>query len=117
MVEINFIATTMLIIQLIHSVEELSTGFHKEWYLTKLSFNTFLIFEIIHNTFWSSVVLIKNFPYRHELLLFFIALMFANGIQHIVWFGFKKKYVPGLVTAPIHIVLFSLFYFQFFKFI
>ncbi|OGH20775.1 MAG: hypothetical protein A3D74_05630 [Candidatus Levybacteria bacterium RIFCSPHIGHO2_02_FULL_37_13] len=117
MINVEIIPIAMLLVQILHSVEELSTGFHKKWYFTKLSFKTFLIFEIIHNLFWSLVVFIKDFPYRSELLLFFIALMFANGVQHIVWFGFKKKYVPGLITAPIHIVLFFIFYFQFLRFI
>ena len=117
MIQIELFATLFLLVQLFHSVEELSTGFHKRWYLTKLSFKTFLIFEIIHNLFWTGVVLIKSVPYRKELLFFFFALMFVNGVQHIVWFGFKKKYVPGLITAPIHIVLFLFFYFQFIKFV
>ncbi len=107
----------MLFVQILHSIEELTMGFHKKWYLMKLSFKTFLIFEIIHNAFWSYVVLNKEVAFRKELLLFFIALMFANGVQHLVWFGFKKKYVPGLLTSPIHIMLFLLFYFQFLKFI
>jgi hypothetical protein len=117
MIDINFIATAMFFVQIAHSIEELSTGFNEKWYLAKLSFNTFLTFEIFHNLFWALVVFIKDFPARNQLILFFIALMFANGIQHIVWFGFKKKYVPGLVTAPIHLILFFIFYFQFIKFI
>lgn len=110
---IEFFAIIFLFVQILHSIEELSTGFHKKWYFTKMSFKTFLTFEIIHNLFWSAAVFIKGFPYRNELLLFFFALMFANGVQHLVWAGFKKSYVPGLITAPIHILVFLIFYFQF----
>ncbi|MBA3724812.1 MAG: HXXEE domain-containing protein [Candidatus Levybacteria bacterium] len=117
MINLETFALVILIVQIAHSIEELATGFHKRWYLRKLSFNTFLLFEIVHNIFWISVVLFKEFPLRSELLFFFIALMFANGVQHLVWFGTEKKYVPGLITAPIHVVLFLLFFFQFVKFV
>lgn len=43
----------------------------------------------------------------------FNILMFANGMWHLVWFVFCekcKKYVPGLITAPIHVVTFIVFY-------
>ncbi len=112
MININSIAILMLLIQIIHSIEELTTGFNKQWYLTKLSFRSFFLFEIIHSLFWIAVVFVKDFPYRNNFLLFFIVLMFANGIQHLVWFGFKKSYVPGLITAPFLIALFLIFYFQ-----
>ena len=114
---IEFFAIIILFVQILHSIEELAAGFHKKWYLTKLSFKTFLSFEIVHNIFWSSVVFIKSFPYRDELLLFFFVLMFANGVQHLVWAGAKKTYVPGLITAPIHVVIFLMFYFQIITFI
>lgn len=117
MIQLELFALLFLLTQILHSVEELLTGFHNKWYLTKLSFKTFLTFEIFHNLFWTTVVFVKGFPYRNDLLFFFFALMFANGVQHIVWFGFKKKYVPGLITAPIHVVLFLIFYFQLIKFI
>ena len=34
----------------------------------------------------------------------------CQWVQHIVWAGNAKKYVPGLITAPIHIVVFLVFY-------
>ncbi len=105
-------ALILFLVQLVHSVEELSTGFHKKWYLFKMPFYVFLSFEIIHNLFWGSVLFFKQFPSRDYFLAFFIILMFANGIQHIVWYGMVKKYVPGLITAPIHIVIFLFFYLQ-----
>mgnify|MGYP002079075388 CR=1 FL=1 len=101
-----------LITQITHSVEELGTGFHKKWYLFKMPFNTFLLFELAFSMFWIAVQLFSEFPYRHELQKFFLVLMFANGVQHIVWWGVRKEYVPGLITAFVHIVVFLSFYFQ-----
>ncbi len=110
--QIEQFALIAYLVQLLHSVEELSTGFHKKWYLFKMPFKAFLIFEIFFGLFWGVVVFSSNFPARKELLAFFLALMFANGVQHLVWSGCVKKYVPGLVTAPIHILVFLIFYYQ-----
>lgn len=99
-------------IQLLHSFEELSTGFHKKWYLFKMPFKVFLTFEICFSIFWGVVVFNNNFPARAPLLAFFLALMFSNGVQHLVWSGYVKKYVPGLITAPIHVLVFLIFYYQ-----
>lgn len=102
----------MLLVQIAHSVEELLTGFHKKWYLFPMPFCVFLLFEVLHNLFWSLVILTNVVPYKNELTAFFLVLMFANGVQHLVWFGSTKKYVPGLITAPLHILLFFAFFFQ-----
>lgn len=95
-------------VQLLHSLEELSTGFHKKWYLFKMPFWVFLTFEIFFNLFWGIVLFLQNFPFREGFLAFFIILMFANGAQHTIWWRFAKKYVPGLITAFVHIAV-SLF--------
>lgn len=99
-----------LVVQLIHSIEELFTGFHKKWYLFTMSFQTFLLFELCFSLFWISILLLTNLPFRNSFQAFFLVLMFANGVQHLVWAGFTKKYVPGLVTAVIHIAVFLVFY-------
>ncbi len=99
-------------VQLLHSFEELLTGFHKKWYVFKMPFEVFLVFEICFSLFWGMVIFNHGFPARDGLLGFFLALMFANGVQHLVWSGCVKKYVPGLVTAPVHILVFLIFYFQ-----
>ena len=104
-----------LYIQIAHSAEELLTGFHKKWYFVKWSFSGFLTFEITHNFFWLLVFYLKSFPSRLFLIEFFLVLMFANGIQHIIWAGSVKKYVPGLLTAVFHIINFAIFYFLLFK--
>lgn len=100
-----------LLVQYAHSAEELLTGFHKKWYLFKMPFSVFLTFELSFSLFWTVVLLFPAFPYREYLQAFFLALMFANGVQHLIWAGWVKKYVPGLITAPIHIVVFLVFYY------
>ncbi len=107
----QFFAISMLV-QIAHSVEELATGFHKKWYLLKMSFWVFLVFEIVFESFWIVIWLWQGFPYRFQFQAFFLILMFTNGVQHIIWAGNIKKYVPGLVTALVHIILFLLFYFK-----
>src|SRR3989338_5713668 len=104
--------TLSLLVQLAHSAEELSTGFHKKWYLFKMPFWAFLLFELAFSGFWIFVWLNSSFPYREYLQASFLALMFANGVQHIVWAGNVKRYVPGLITAPLHIIVFLVFYFR-----
>ncbi len=101
-----------LFVQIAHSIEELATGFHKKWYLFKMSFWAFLTFEIVFESFWIAVWLMPDFHSRIYFQAFFLALMLANGVQHIVWAGNVKKYVPGLVTAPVHITVFLTFYFK-----
>ena len=101
-----------LLVQIAHSIEELSTGFHKKWYVFKMPFWTFLVFEIVFEGFWIAVWILQDFPSRSFIQTFFLALMFANGVQHIVWSGNVKKYIPGLITAPVHIIVFLVFYFR-----
>ena len=99
-----------LLVQIIHAIEELSTGFHKRWYLFKMPFWVFLVFELLFEGFWIAVYLFPDFPNRPAFQAFFLSLMFANGLQHLVWARIVKKYVPGLITTPLHIIVFLLFY-------
>ncbi|MBT8257078.1 MAG: HXXEE domain-containing protein [Bacteroidia bacterium] len=101
-------------IQILHSIEELTTGFNKRFPFFKLSFASFLIFEILFLSFWILVYSIESFPIRTELMAFYLLLMFANGIWHLAWWGIEKKYVPGLVTAPLFVIGFPFFYYQLF---
>lgn len=103
---VQTIASLMFFVQILHSIEELLTGFHRRWYVFKMPFWVFLTFEIVHNFFWGVVIFTHWLPYKPQLTMFFIALMLVNGIQHFVWSAVTKKYVPGLITAPLHIVLF-----------
>ena len=99
-------ATYMFFVQLVHSLEELATGFHKQWYFFSMPFWFFLLFEVLHTIFWELIIFTNIFSNKLELSAVFMILMFANGVQHVVWGAIRKKYVPGLITAPVHIVLF-----------
>ncbi len=98
-------------IQLVHSLEELSTGFHKKWYLFTMPFWVFLTFEICFSLFWFICIFTDLFSNKVVLLHVFILLMFANGIQHLVWFGWSKKYNPGFITSLAHVGWFIFYYF------
>jgi len=104
--------TILLGIQILHSTEELSNGFHEKFPLFKMKFRTFLFFEIVFLGFWIAVFFLKELPARDQLMALFNILMFANGLWHMVWWGIVKKYVPGLITAPLLVVTFLVFYFQ-----
>ncbi len=107
----HFFALSLLV-QLVHVGEELSTGFHKKWYLFKMPLWVFLLFEIVFEGFWISVFLFHSFPSRSFLQTLFLILMFANGVQHIIWSGVVKKYDPGLTISFINIIIFLSFYFR-----
>lgn len=102
----------LVVVQLFHSQEEIWNNFEKKWPLWKMSRKFFVGFEIFFSILILSVYFFKDFPLRDILMLSFNIVMFANGVWHIMWAGIKKTYVPGLVTAPIIIVLFLMFYFN-----
>jgi hypothetical protein len=103
------LAELMYLAQLCHSFEELTHGFHKKWYLFKMPFWVFLTFEILFNLFWAVVIFSNVLANKETLLVVWIALMTLNGMQHVVWSVVLKKYVPGLYTAPLHLVLIALY--------
>lgn len=104
--------TVSLLVQIIHSIEELVTGFHKKWYLFKMPFWIFFLFEIVFSSFWIVVWLWSDFPNRLRFQTFFLILMFVNGVQHLVWAAVTRKYVPGLITAPIHVIVTGFYFFS-----
>jgi hypothetical protein len=77
-----------------------------------MPFWLFLLFELTLLSFLGFIWLNHSFPNREYFQAFFLALMFANGVQHLVWSGAAKKYVPGLITAPVHIAVFLTYYFR-----
>ncbi|MBT3817207.1 MAG: HXXEE domain-containing protein [Candidatus Magasanikbacteria bacterium] len=111
MTTLEYFFLIMLGIQLVHSIEELSNKFYKEFPLFPMTFKFFLSFEVIFLILWTLVYFIE-IPFKENLMAFFILLMFINGIWHITWYGIKKKYVPGIITAPLFIIAFIIFYFQ-----
>lgn len=73
----------------------------------------FAVFELVFQLVWMLPLFLSNFPGRDSMLWFFPLLMFANGVWHIVWFWFfekLKRYVPGLITAPIFVIAFVIMY-------
>ncbi|PIN76128.1 hypothetical protein COV18_00750 [Candidatus Woesearchaeota archaeon CG10_big_fil_rev_8_21_14_0_10_37_12] len=101
-----------LLLQLVHSIEEITNKFNKKFPLFRMRLSTFILFEILFFGFFLAVFLISGFPAREQIMAFFNILMFANGSWHLVWWGIEKKYVPGLFTAPFFVILFLMFYFQ-----
>lgn len=102
-------------LQFAHSIEELTMGFHAKFPGLKMTFRFFLAFEICFFMFWLLILAFRGFPFREYLMAFFIALMFANGVWHIVWFWFfekAKKYVPGLITAFPIVFVFLVYFFK-----
>ena len=75
-----------------------------------MPFLVFLTFEILFLAFWALVWFMPTLSHRDSLMAFFNLLMFVNGIQHLVWAGVAKKYVPGLITAPLFPIVFLWIY-------
>lgn len=65
---------------------------------------TFVSFEIFFTALFLSVFFIKP-AFGETFAKAFLLVMFANGIWHIFWAWSEKRYVPGLVTAPLHIII------------
>jgi len=99
-------------LQIIHSLEEIYTRFDKYWPVWKMSRRFFVSFEIIFSSLLLFVVFYQEFPARLLFMQAFNLLMFANGIWHLMWAGVVKKYVPGLMTAPLFLIVFCLYYFS-----
>lgn len=102
----------LLGLQMLHSLEEITNSFHKKFPLFKMKRSTFILFEIGFMLFWVIVYFSNPSTTRTYLMGIFSLLMFANGIWHMVWWALEKKYVPGLATAPLFVIIFSLFFFQ-----
>lgn len=111
MTGLEFFFLIQLGIQILHSIEELIQGFHKNNFFIPMSFGFFLMFEILFTSFWIFLFLFGSGIIQEVLMLAFLVTMFANGIWHCVWAKIVNKYVPGLITAPLHIIVFLAFYF------
>ena len=92
--------------QLVHSQEEIWAGFHKRWFLFTMPRWVFIGFEMLFSLPIIIYLVNPNLPYANGYLQVFAILMFINGIEHIVWALVEKKYVPGLITAPIFVIIF-----------
>lgn len=98
------------VVQLIHSQEEIWTGFHRQWFVFTMPRALFIAFEIAFTIPILVYMLNPEAPGASVYMPWFMFVMLLNGMEHVVWAGVKKNYVPGLVTAPFFIILF-VFYF------
>jgi hypothetical protein len=96
--------------QLAHSQEEIWTGFHRRWFVFTMPRWLFIAFEVLFSIPIVAYIVNPHLPLANIYMPGFALLMFINGIYHITWAMVSKKYMPGLVTAPLFIVIFS-FYF------
>jgi hypothetical protein len=97
--------------QLLHSQEEIWTGFHKRWFVFKMPIWVFITFEILFSIPIILYMAIPSLPFAEGYMKLFALLMLINGIEHLVWALVEKKYVPGLYTSPLFLVIFVFYYF------
>jgi hypothetical protein len=102
--------TVFGIIQLIHSQEEIWTGFHKKWFLFTMPRWVFVAWEACLSAVIITYMLRPHLAGATGFMLWFIFAMLLNGMEHVIWAAVKKSYVPGLATAPLFILLFIPFY-------
>ncbi len=95
------------ILQLLHSQEEIWTGFHKKWFLWPMPLWLFVTFEVILSATIIVYMINPQLPGASGFMTWFMFVMLLNGMEHIIWAAMKKSYVPGLVTAPFFVVLFG----------
>ena len=106
----------LVLIQGVHSVEEyfgrLWEVFQPAKFLSGLVSNNletgFLIINIGLFIFgiWSWAVPVrKDYSIARSTIWIFIVIEMINGIGHPVWAIYEMSYVPGLVTAPILLIL------------
>ena len=98
------------ITQLLHSQEEIWTGFHKKWFVFTMPRWLFITFEISFSLPIIVYIFNPNLPFANVYMSVFALLMFINGIEHIIWGLVVKRYVPGLITAPFFIAIFIVYY-------
>ena len=112
MAQIEYYFIILLILQVVQFLEQFFLGFHKKFPLFKFSSRSFIIFEILFLGFWIAVFFLKDLPLHSGLLSVFNLLMMISGVLHMGWWLSEKKYVPGLATAPLVIIIFMTFYSQ-----
>lgn len=96
--------------QLAHSQEEIWTGFHKKWFVFTMPRWAFIAFEVLFLAVMFLYILRPELAFAATYMKLFALVMLINGIGHIVWGLVLRKYVPGLITAPIFVVIFFFYY-------
>ena len=114
--KINWTFLILVLVQGLHSVEEY---FGKLWesfpparvlcsFVSDNLVTGFLIINIGLFVFglWCWFFPIrKNYYYAQFLIWFWIILELINGIGHPIWTFLQKGYTPGMLTAPILLLL------------
>ena len=113
---IQIIFLLLVLTQGLHSIEEY---FGKLWevfapakFLSSLISKNletgFLIINIILFIFglWCWLFPVrKNYLIASGLIWFWIIIEMVNGIGHPIWAIYERAYVPGVITAPILLIL------------
>ncbi len=102
-----------VVLQVIHSQEEIYTGFHNKWPVFSLSKKAFVAFELAFSLFIVSMFFIRALTFRDLWFYLFNLLMFANGVEHLIWAASVKKYVPGLISSFALTAFFLYYYLTF----
>lgn len=100
-------------LQLIHSQEEIHTGFHSKWPVFSWPKKAFVAFELVFSLFIVGMLFVRSLPFRELWFYLFNLLMFANGVEHLIWAASVKKYVPGLVSSFALTAFFLYYYLTF----
>ncbi len=103
-------------LMILHSVEEQALNFADRCPFMRLTYTQFWLFEVFFIIVWIVPFLLPQLFIAKLMEAFFPILMFANGIWHLVWFWFferGKRYVPGVVTGSLFVIIFLQFYFGF----
>ena len=107
----SYIYFTLLgLTQLVHSQEEIWTGFNRIWFVFTMPLWAFVAFEVLFSVPIVAYIVDPKLPLAHWYMPLFALVMLINGVGHIVWGLVERRYVPGLITAPFFVVLFSLYY-------
>lgn len=98
--------------QLIHSQEEIWTDFHKRWFIFTMPRWLFVSFEAVFSAIILLYAVWPHLSFAHQFMTVFAWLMLANGLEHIIWAIVEKRYVPGLITAPLFLIIFGLYIYK-----
>lgn len=102
--------TTFALTQLVHSQEEIWTGFHKRWFVFTMPKWVFVAFEVLFSIPIIAYLINPELPFANGYMQVFALLMLINGVEHVIWALVEKRYVPGLITAPLFVIIFIFYY-------
>jgi hypothetical protein len=90
-----------------HLIEEIKTGFRKQFPLGEMSMSLFVgINVIIYSfSFLTLFLSINTVSFALSLSWIFAVAMLLNGIGHVGIMVIRREYFPGGLTAPILIMV------------